>query len=145
MLNFGGQLGCIMGDVQMAYSNSLGQTWFIMGTFTFWSCNNGKETYKKAWCTCKVVVFLESNLLPFCRSRRRYLSSLITADNGLSFISGQTRNAMNKLPIGSFSALSEKAITLFNVSKAEVERARRLGTRLLSHHLLSNGDASRDH
>ena len=51
---------------------------------------------------------------------------------------------MNQLPGGSFSVLSEKAIRLFNVSKAEVEKARRLGRRLLSHHLLSNGDASGD-
>ena len=25
-------------------------------TFTLWSCSDGKEMYKKEWCTCKVVV-----------------------------------------------------------------------------------------
>ena len=35
--------------------------------------------YKKAWCTCKVVVFVNLNQLLFCRSRwcRRCLSSII--------------------------------------------------------------------
>ena len=27
-----------------------------LSTFTLQSCNNGKEMYQKAWCTCKVVV-----------------------------------------------------------------------------------------
>ena len=27
-----------------------------LGTFTPWSCADGKEMYKKTWCTCKVVV-----------------------------------------------------------------------------------------
>ena len=27
-----------------------------LGTCTLWSCSDGKEMYKKAWCTCRVVV-----------------------------------------------------------------------------------------
>ena len=43
-------------------------------SFTFHSCSDGKEMYKNAWCTCKVVVllikptstFLPSSLLSPC-------------------------------------------------------------------------------
>ncbi|KAJ7326089.1 hypothetical protein OS493_028347 [Desmophyllum pertusum] len=42
-----------------------------------------------------------------------------------------SHSAMSRIPRGPFSVLSEKAIKLFNVSKAEVEKAKRLGLRLL--------------
>ena len=35
-------------------------------------CSDGKEMYKKAWCTCKVVVLLiYCSFAPRCRRRRR--------------------------------------------------------------------------
>ena len=40
------------------------------GTFTLYSCNDGKEMYKKARCTCKVFVLLIKPI-PFCCSRCR--------------------------------------------------------------------------
>ena len=44
-----------------------------LGIFTSKSCSDGKEMYKKAWCTCKVVVLL--SCCSRCRRRRRCLSS----------------------------------------------------------------------
>ena len=35
------------------------------GHFTSWSCSGGREMYKKAWCTCSVVVLLTNCLLLF--------------------------------------------------------------------------------
>ena len=51
-----------------------------LGSFTF---HDGREIYKKRWCTCKVVCFADLNLsVIFCRSRcrrrRRFVNSLIT-------------------------------------------------------------------
>lgn len=40
-------------------------------------------------------------------------------------------SALTRIPRGHFYVLSEKAIKLFNVSKAEVEKAKRLGLKLL--------------
>ena len=55
-----------------------------LGTFTLQKWSDGKEMYVKAWCTCKVVVFSNLNLLLFCcsrcRRRRRCLSSLMCRD-----------------------------------------------------------------
>ena len=36
-----------------------------LGIFTSLSCNDGKEMYKKAWCTCEVVYIVQSCFLPF--------------------------------------------------------------------------------
>ena len=51
-----------------------------LGTFTLWSCNDGWEMYKKAWCKCKVVVLPIQTHCFFsrshCRHRHRCLSSL---------------------------------------------------------------------
>ena len=47
-----------------------------------WSCSDGKETYKKAWCTSRLFFFANLNLLLFYRSRWRCrhlcLSSLLS-------------------------------------------------------------------
>ena len=59
-----------------------------LGIFTPWSCCDGKEMYKKTWCTCKVVVLLILTRL-FWRSRcrrrrrRRILRSLIRTQTRL--------------------------------------------------------------
>ena len=42
----------------------LHKTWNYIGIFTRYSCSDGKEMYKKAWCTCKVV-FLPYQAIPF--------------------------------------------------------------------------------
>ena len=45
---------------------------FSRGILTSYSCSDGKEIYKRTWCTCKVVVFLiKKKLLLFCHSRCR--------------------------------------------------------------------------
>ena len=36
-----------------------------LGIFTSWSCSDGKEMYKKAWCTCKMVVLLIKSIAFF--------------------------------------------------------------------------------
>ena len=46
--------------------------------------------------------------------------------------SGLSMSPLSSISRGRFAVLSEKAIKLFNVSKAEVEKAKRLGRRLLS-------------
>lgn len=42
-----------------------------------------------------------------------------------------TMSSLSQVPRGHFYVLSEEAITLFNVSKAEVTKAKRLGQKLL--------------
>ena len=55
-----------------------------LGIFTSWSCNDGKEMYKKAWCTCRVVVLLISTNCFFCLSRWCRRSIVIwTSDRSL--------------------------------------------------------------
>ena len=46
---------------------SLGWKWSPLGTITLQTCNDGKEMYKKARCTCKVVVLRNKPIafLPF--------------------------------------------------------------------------------
>ena len=58
----------------------------IRGGFTMSTCKDGKEMYKNAWCTCKVVVLLIWTfcffaVLVFCSRlflrRRRFLSCVL--------------------------------------------------------------------
>ena len=50
----------------------MGVPFFSRGILTSYSCSDGKEIYKRTWCTCKVVVFLiKKKLLLFCHSRCR--------------------------------------------------------------------------
>ena len=50
-----------------------------MSHYPSWSCSDGKEMYKKAWCTCNNVVFLIKPIaflpfsLPGCRRCLRFL------------------------------------------------------------------------
>ena len=36
-----------------------------LGIFKSWSCSNSNEMYKKAWCTCKLVVLLNKPIAVF--------------------------------------------------------------------------------
>lgn len=49
-------------------------------------------------------------------------------------LSALTTNSLGQASRGKFSVLSEKAMRLFNVSKTEEEKARRLGIWLLPTH-----------
>ena len=50
----------------------MGVPFFSRGILTSYSCSDGKEIYKRTWCTCKVVVFLiKKKLLLLCHSRCR--------------------------------------------------------------------------
>ena len=47
-----------------------------LGSFTSKSCNDGKEMYKKAWCTCKIIVL---TIETFC-----FFAVLVTSPSSLS-------------------------------------------------------------